>query len=156
MWRKKVRTLEQPAGCSSVHELLFADVGHPALDDACHRRPVHHADDENLEQLAYARSSFLRGPHLVDEERFTGDAADRHAAVQARIGVLKDHLHALALPSSIPPRSLPRDWPPVLGCTIVGAVVWRAVGDGVRDEHQSDVVVQDALATGLHRLNEPS
>ena len=49
------------------------------------------ADD--VEQLGHPLASLGLRPDVVDAERLADDAPDRHPRVQARVGVLEDHLH---------------------------------------------------------------
>ena len=54
-------------------------------------------DAHGLEQLAHLGLALRAVAHLVHEQRLADDVAHGHAPVEARVGVLEDHLHAAPL-----------------------------------------------------------
>ena len=55
------------------------------------------AQADDVEQLARRALSRRRGvAEAVDDERLVEDGADGHARIERRVGILKDHLRALA------------------------------------------------------------
>ncbi len=54
-------------------------------------------DADQVEQLLDPALALVARAQLVDEQRLAHDVAQRHAAVERGVGVLKDHLHAAPL-----------------------------------------------------------